>query len=91
MVIDQRDVFTVEVAPVGVTRSRHVVNSVAIRMVSGEKMRNFTVHASVTSGERLESDKFASVCSDLEKVLEERTVKPFAQKKNPRRQTGACS
>lgn len=54
-------------------------------------MRNFTVHASVTSGERLKSGKFASVWSDLEKVLEERTVKPFAQKKNPRLQTGACS
>ncbi|MFH5255238.1 hypothetical protein ACGTRS_28810 [Burkholderia semiarida] len=91
MVIDQRDAFADEIGPAGVTRSRHVVNSFAIRMVSAEKMRNFTVHASVTSGERLESDKFASVCSDLEKVLEERTVKPFAQKKNPRLQTGACS
>ncbi len=89
--IDQRDAFAVEMTPASVTRSRHVVNSVAIRMVSGEKMRNFTVRPFGTSGDRLKSGKFVTVRLDVEKALEERTVKPFAQKKNPRRQTGACS
>lgn len=89
--IDRRDLSTVEMPWTSAMRACYAVDSFTFRRVSAEKMRYFTVHASVTTGERLESDKFASVWTDLEKALEERTVKPFAQKKNPRRQTGACS
>lgn len=54
-------------------------------------MHKITVRPFGTSDDRIKSGKFVTVRPDLEKALEERTVKPFAQKKNPRRQTGVCS
>lgn len=69
-------------APCPFGRTRDRVATVATVKIDPHWI--FTGFASGLPGKSLESVKFVTVRPSLEKLREERPVKPFAQKKNPR-------